>query len=144
MSPRFLFELKTFSTYRQVAASLKLAKTGTVTQVSGGITTLILDWMFWSVVQNLDFLLLCWFQQWPISLDSPLLTDLSLRTLKAWPSSSVISKATNLLCLMIVLNLQILGPFFLPFVWLTRNINQQNHFPRLKEWLFLWLHKLQL
>ena len=45
-SSEFLLVEKTFSTYRHFEPEGKLAKTGTTTEVSGGITIFMADQMF--------------------------------------------------------------------------------------------------
>jgi hypothetical protein len=47
-SSEFLLVEKTFSTYRHFEPEGKLAKTGTTTEVSGGITIFMADQMFLS------------------------------------------------------------------------------------------------
>ena len=58
-------------------------------QALGGIIIFNLDCTFWSVAQNLVFLLILWLHQWSIFLDKPVLVELILWTQKAWPSSLV-------------------------------------------------------
>ena len=75
ISSRFWIELKTFSTYKNVEFSRKLANTGTVTQVSGWITILTLDQTFWSEAQKLVHCLIHWFCWWSILFRNPLLFE---------------------------------------------------------------------
>ena len=83
MSSGFLLVEKTFSTYRQFVPVEKLARTGIVIKVSGGMTILAADHTFLSVLLNLVFHLNLWFFWWIDWVDK-------FRTcsLKACPSSS--------------------------------------------------------
>ena len=69
--------------YRQFELEGKLARTGTATEVSGGITILTADCIFLSCSLNLVFHLNLWFFQWV-----DLAEEFRTRSLNACPSSS--------------------------------------------------------
>ena len=83
MLSAFVLVEKTFSTYRQFEPEGKLARMGTATGVSGGITIFTADGIFLSCSQNLVLRLNLWFFRWV-----NLAEEFRMRSLNSCPSLS--------------------------------------------------------